>query len=69
MRHTNAPIRMLLIWEVQLRIVNFNIFSSNNIILHNLSHYLVFSFPDFPPNITLQPEVVEVPSSAWLCIM
>ena len=27
---------MLLIWEVQLRIVNFNIFGSNNITLHNL---------------------------------
>ena len=36
MRHTNAPTLMLLIWEVQSRIVDVNIFSSNNITLLNL---------------------------------
>ena len=36
MRHTNAPTLMLIIWEVQSRIFNVNIFSSNNITLHNL---------------------------------
>ena len=36
MRHTNAPILKLLIWEVQSHIVNVNIFSSSNITLHNL---------------------------------
>ena len=55
MRHTNGPTLMLLIWEVQLRIVNFNIFSPNNITFHNLQHHVVFSSPDFPANITLQP--------------
>ena len=55
MRHSNASTLMLLICEVQLRIVNFNIFGSNNITLHNLSHHVVFSSPDFPANITLQP--------------
>ena len=34
--HTNAPILMLLIWEVQSHTVNVNIFSSSNIALHNL---------------------------------
>ena len=30
-------------------------FGSNNIVLHNLCHHVVFSFPDFPANTTLQP--------------
>ena len=42
MRHTNSPTLMLIIWEVQSHIVNVNIFSSNNITLHNLSHQVVF---------------------------
>ena len=44
MRHTDSPNLMLLIWEVWLRIVDFNIFvpnigpnyGPNNITLHNL---------------------------------
>ena len=36
-------------------IVNKNIFGSNNIVLHNLCYQLVFSPPDVPANITLQP--------------
>ena len=55
MRHTNASTLMLLIWEVQLGIANFNIFGSNNITLHNLWHHMAFSSPDLPVNITLQP--------------
>ena len=30
-------------------------FGSNNIVLHNLCHHVVFSLPDFPANITLKP--------------
>ena len=55
MRDTNASTLMLLIWEVQSGIANFNIFGSNNITLHNLWHHMVFSSPDLPVNITLQP--------------
>ena len=44
MRHTDSHTLMLLVWGVQLRIVNFNIFipnigpnyGPNNITLHNL---------------------------------
>ena len=36
-------------------IVNKNIFGSNNIVLHNLCHHVVFSPLDVPANITLQP--------------
>ena len=30
-------------------------FGSNNIVLHNLYHHVVFSLLDFPANVTLQP--------------
>ena len=55
MGHTDALTLMLIIWEVQLYIVNKNLFGSNNISVCNLCHHEVFSLRDFPPNITLQP--------------
>ena len=55
LRLTNALTLTPLIWEVQLRIVDFNIFGSNNITIHNLYHHVVFSSPDFPASINIQP--------------
>ena len=55
MVHTNSLTLMLIIYEVQLCIVNKNLFGSNNIVLQNMCHHVIFSLPDFPANITLQP--------------
>ena len=55
MGHTNGLTLMLLIQELQLCIVNKNIFGSNNTVLRNLCYHVFISPPDFPANITLQP--------------
>ena len=53
MVHTNSLTLMLIIYEVQLCIVNKNLFGSNNIVLQNMCHHVIFSLPDFPANITI----------------
>ena len=55
MEHTNALTLMLITSEVQLCIVNKNLFDSSNIVLHNLYRHVILSLPDFSAHITLQP--------------
>ena len=54
MGHTNALTLMLIIYKVQLYVVNKNLFGLNNIFLYILCHHEVFSVRDFQAN-TLQP--------------